>query len=62
MKFLACLVASVAAIRSDRVEGVAVDRHNFPGVILANDHAIMPKASSPVDADFDPMFNKFRYA
>jgi hypothetical protein len=55
---LLALVASTSAITLTKV---VVDRHNWPGVVLAGDHAIMPKASSPVDDDFNPMFNKFRY-
>ena len=62
MKFLALIIASVAAVNTDRVEGVKVDAKNWPGVILAGDRAILPQPSSAVDDDFNPLFNRFRYA
>ena len=55
---LLALIASTSAIT---LTNPKVDKHNWPGVILAGDHAIMPVPSAFVDDDFDPMFNKFRY-
>ena len=52
------LIASTSAIT---LTSAPVDAHNWPGVILSGDHAVMPKPSSFVDDDFDPMFNNFRY-
>jgi hypothetical protein len=59
VSMIMALIASTSAIT---LTNPRVDNHNWPGVILAGDHAIMPiTTSSFVDDDFNPMFNKFRY-
>ena len=41
---------------------VPVDRKNWPGAILTNDVPVMPKPSSFVDDEFDPILNySYRY-
>ena len=55
VSMLLALIASTSAIT---LTSIPVDAHNWPGVILAGDHAIMPQPSSFVDDDFDPMFNR----
>jgi hypothetical protein len=64
---LAALVASTSAIQnfppyhSFNVP-IKVDDHNWPGSILPGTDLVVPVPSSPVDDDFDPMFNKFKYS
>lgn len=56
MKLILAFVATASAV-------VPVDRFNWPGVVLSNDHVISPVASAPVDAGFNPDYgyNRFRY-
>ena len=56
------LLALIATTQAVSLREAPVGPHNWPGVILAGHDIVMPKKSSFVDKDFDPIFNRFRYA
>jgi len=55
------LVALIASTTAIKLDDVPVDRWNWPGAILAADRAHMRGASTFVDKDFDPLFDRYRY-